>query len=509
MKKHLLTGALILGSLFTANAQADCASAIAITADGTYTSAAITGTYGNSCWGGTQNQQQTPGPLMANWYSYVPSANGLLTITTDIEANPIASTDTRLSVFTGTCGALQCYNGSDDVDPSQAVQNFRTTLTVPVEAGVTYYIAWDNNWVSTGFDFEIALEASDCLSPNDLSIGDFTNIALNSASLTWDAAIGAPANYDVEVGAVGFTPGTGAGTAFSNDTNSVDLTDLSPSSNDPLAVYLRSNCGASQGAWVGPFPLYLAVASYAGTPYANGFDAEGLAGFTLGTGWIRSTDAAQQAQISHEASGGFLFSNTSTTAASDAWMFSRALSLEADQEVTLTFFTRLASGTNTVTASLDVTIGDAPSSDAQGSVVETINETVGATYVERTVTYTPTASGIYYFGFHNNSAATAAAASLILETVTITGATLDIPQVTTSNFAVYPNPANDVINITNADNALLNNVQIVDLNGRTVKSVKFDGATEAQINVSDLASGLYIMNIASDKGTVSKKIVKN
>lgn len=78
----------------------------------------------------------------------------------------------------------------------------------------------------------------------------------------------------------------------------------------------------------------------------------------------------------------------------------------------------------------------------------------------------------------------------------------------TSEFSIYPNPANDVINIANAD-ALVNNVAISDINGRTVKSVKFDGVADAQVNVSDLASGVYMMTVSSDKGTTTKKIVKN
>jgi hypothetical protein len=78
-----------------------------------------------------------------------------------------------------------------------------------------------------------------------------------------------------------------------------------------------------------------------------------------------------------------------------------------------------------------------------------------------------------------------------------------------SQFSVYPNPANNVINITNADNMLVNAVTVTDLNGRTVKNVSFDNVASAQVNVADLASGMYILNVTSDKGTATKKFVKN
>ncbi len=73
--------------------------------------------------------------------------------------------------------------------------------------------------------------------------------------------------------------------------------------------------------------------------------------------------------------------------------------------------------------------------------------------------------------------------------------------------SVYPNPSKDVINVNSSINSF-NSISIVDLNGRVVKNVNFDGVTEAQINISDLASGVYVMNVISEKETFSKKIVK-
>ena len=78
-----------------------------------------------------------------------------------------------------------------------------------------------------------------------------------------------------------------------------------------------------------------------------------------------------------------------------------------------------------------------------------------------------------------------------------------------SKFSISHNPANDLLTIANADNMLVNGVTITDLNGRNVKKVSFDGVANAQVNVSDLASGLYIINVTSDKGIATKKFVKN
>lgn len=78
-----------------------------------------------------------------------------------------------------------------------------------------------------------------------------------------------------------------------------------------------------------------------------------------------------------------------------------------------------------------------------------------------------------------------------------------------ANYAVYPNPATDVLNINSKNNMTINDMQITDLNGRVVKSVKGTGVSTSQINISDLNSGVYFLKITSDLGTGTTKVVKN
>jgi len=81
--------------------------------------------------------------------------------------------------------------------------------------------------------------------------------------------------------------------------------------------------------------------------------------------------------------------------------------------------------------------------------------------------------------------------------------------VSASKFSVSPNPANDFISVTNSDNILVSGISITDLNGRVVKQNSYSNVSNIQVNVSDLASGMYMMNIVSDKGAFTKKIIKN
>lgn len=78
-----------------------------------------------------------------------------------------------------------------------------------------------------------------------------------------------------------------------------------------------------------------------------------------------------------------------------------------------------------------------------------------------------------------------------------------------AKLSVYPNPVKDIVTISNELNYSLQSINITDLNGRTVKTLKMNGEASAQVNISDLSSGVYMMNISSDKGSMTKKIVKS
>jgi len=76
---------------------------------------------------------------------------------------------------------------------------------------------------------------------------------------------------------------------------------------------------------------------------------------------------------------------------------------------------------------------------------------------------------------------------------------------TTASFSIYPNPATDFIRISNGVDTI-ENVTITDLNGRIVKQTILDA--NQQINISDLAQGVYILNATSNGKTITEKIVK-
>ena len=83
--------------------------------------------------------------------------------------------------------------------------------------------------------------------------------------------------------------------------------------------------------------------------------------------------------------------------------------------------------------------------------------------------------------------------------------TVSIPEANTiSDFIIGPIPARDILRIKNIKNIEIESIFITNLNGQILK--QFDSSI-TQLNISELASGIYILKILSEKGELSKKII--
>ena len=501
MKKLLLLAIIVLFSN-TINAQLTCATATTISANGTLVCPTITGTYPStgSCW-------TTPG-ANAIWYQFVPTSNGLITVDSGISPNDPATADTRLSILTGTCAALTCVGGNDDInDPT----DFRSKVTdFRVTSGTTYYIVWDSRWASTGFTFQFTFTPATCFSPTGFTYT--TAPTPTTAAISWTApTVGTPAGYQFQYGLRGFTLGTG--TILNPTITSVSMASLTPSS--VYSFYVRTFCGGTDySVWTGPISFNTVFQAVTPT-YSTDFEDTSL-GFI---GWASSvrgtgTTATDDWFLNNGASlaqGGTTsaVSTSTTTAAASGRLYSRGVNLTANQTATVTFWVRNYLGTGaTGSGSYNVTVGNAQTVAAQTTTIGTETSIANTTFVAKTYTFTPTTSGVYYFSILNNSPMNALTQALIVDTFSVTQP-LSNSEFLDTKFSLTPNPAKDFINVTNSEAIFVNSISITDLNGRVVKQNSYSNVSDVQINISDLSSGVYMMNISSDRGSVTKKIIKN
>ncbi|OJX55812.1 MAG: hypothetical protein BGO88_02365 [Flavobacterium sp. 38-13] len=370
----------------------------------------------------------------------------------------------------------------------------RRFVDLTAYAGQNVYIAFQNfsnDMFLLGIDNIHVVNNLTCAAPERV----ITNVINpTSATISWTAVAGAT-GYDIAIGAPGFIP-TVTGTSATNSYTTT--TPLTP--NTRYQYYVRNSCGS---VWVGPFSFFTPIS----LPYTYGFETPAASGGYNVDGWSGAFSLNNTAGAPFYADGVQMsFSNSSTTAATNRWLFSRPISLAAGEQVTLKFSTRSTSAT--INNTLLAKIGNAPTIAAQTTTLSTVT-VVGLTFVETTATYTAPSAGIYYISFnHNNPATPAGGTSIVLDKIVMTSV-LGTNEFSTSKLSVYPNPSNGIVNISSDSNVLLNNVSISDLNGRTVKSVELNGDSSAQVNISDLSAGVYMMNINSDQGSVTKKIIKN
>lgn len=76
-------------------------------------------------------------------------------------------------------------------------------------------------------------------------------------------------------------------------------------------------------------------------------------------------------------------------------------------------------------------------------------------------------------------------------------------------FNLYPNPATNIVNITNSENIVVKQVEIYDLAGKLINTQHFNNETEIQLNVETLTDGTYLLHLHTNNGVAVKKLIKN
>jgi len=85
---------------------------------------------------------------------------------------------------------------------------------------------------------------------------------------------------------------------------------------------------------------------------------------------------------------------------------------------------------------------------------------------------------------------------------------LNVESFLSDKFNLYPNPATNIVNITNSENMLVEQVTVYDITGKQLSTQSFDSEAEIQLNVGNLASGTYMLHLHTNDGTAVKKLIK-
>lgn len=172
---------------------ASCSGATAVTANG----ASVSGNTASVC--GASNSAPYCGTSVTapgRWHTVV-GTGGFMSATT---CNPGTNYDTKIHVYSGSCGSLSCVGGNDDMGSSNcSYSSLRSRVQWCSEAGVTYYIMVSGFSSNTG-DYELSVSSD---APLAVDAGGcqsrFVGYAPAEADTNWLLASisGGSAPYDV------------------------------------------------------------------------------------------------------------------------------------------------------------------------------------------------------------------------------------------------------------------------------------------------------------------------
>ncbi|MFC4815739.1 T9SS type A sorting domain-containing protein [Flavobacterium sp. GCM10023249] len=448
----------------------------------------------------------------ANWYKFTPTQNGVLTVTSQTVQNPI-SEDTRLSIYSGTCGSLTCVAGNDDISPG--INKNSSVQNLEIVANTTYYIVWDNIHDSAAIDFTYTFTPQTCFTPNAYSL--VSPVTTTSVHLQWNAPTlgdSTPDSYSVQIGLRnwGRQP---AGLIQSGNptTNSFQFTGLEQGK--VYDMYVKSNCSVSdESLWEGPIQVATAFDPVE-APYVENFDTETSFGF-LGLGRYSDTTNANwrfqtggpNAFVYNGANS--VYSISDSAALTNAYLFTKPVNLIAGQSYNVNFYLKdYSTSGNTTQYQVEVLVGTNTTSTtpADYNIIWTDFDTQASNvFVAKNASYTPSVSGAYRFAIRNSSQSTGTGTHYLFVDNLVISSTLSVEDFNQSGLSLYPNPVLDVITLQNTNNLTIKKFSVVDMNGRVLQTNTL--SNDNSINLSALSKGIYFIQLDTEKGILSKKIIK-
>ena len=444
-----------------------CENATPITA-GTYP---VVGIDGESNPLQCHSGNQSPPNGNMEWYSYTPEQDYIVTV----ESFDTTVDDTRFHVYAGSCDNLYCIGGDDD----SGISNYSSD-TFSVEAGNTYYIAWDDGQISWE-DFNFVLIEYPI--PENCT---WTVNMYDSAGDGWGDSLGNSLNMQIRITDPQGNFYTIASPFLENGYSGSESFEV-PVGSTLEAIWL----GGANNGWEASYEIVDSIGSIVGSGaqsdlygiYVNS-DCSGIVG---GGGGDPQCGDFYAYEYPSGNSGGNNFDLNFPGPNPDELVFSTTA---GDQD------------NNGVTDEITVTLG---------GVTEFNYDWVYITDGAGNLIYGPLSGG--QSGSYSSTDGTinvylAADNTFELGPVTFTIACngLSINDNEIADLQVYPNPANDnyVKIVTSISGDKL--VELFDLNGRKVMSKIISGET---FDITNLEYGFYMARITIDAKSSTFKLIIN
>jgi len=82
----------------------------------------------------------------------------------------------------------------------------------------------------------------------------------------------------------------------------------------------------------------------------------------------------------------------------------------------------------------------------------------------------------------------------------------NVNELSQADFSLYPNPTTTLLNISNSE--VIQSINIIDMNGKNVMNVSTNKTGKIKIDVADLISGVYFIQVTTKNKTQIQKFIK-
>jgi len=93
--------------------------------------------------------------------------------------------------------------------------------------------------------------------------------------------------------------------------------------------------------------------------------------------------------------------------------------------------------------------------------------------------------------------------------VELSNGAMSINELDNNSFGLYPNPSSGYIIIESLMFDEINNVEIFDVTGKSIKQVESTLANKLKVDISNLEKGIYFVKITTVNGIAFKQLLKN
>jgi len=335
-----------------------------------------------------------------------------------------------------------------------------------------------------------------CLAPSGINV---TGITTTAATVNWTASSTPPANgYDVYYSTSNTAPTSSTQPNLTGITGLSANLSLQPSTS--YFVWVRTACSPSDKSNWSSVTSFATQCDALPGSYFEGF--EGYQGVTNGNVGVLPACWANLGSTN----GGHISNSTTITGNNTLYMWTSGTRIAY---VALPAMSTLQSGNYRLKF-------DAKASVTAGGILQIGYLDTSNNFVELTTFSVATTTAVYPFSFDIPALPAGVtqlalknpgtpANSLSLDNISYEPKTLGTSEVAKKDpLKIYPNPFSDIITISDWDK--VKSISVVDVSGRMIKTME---NISSEINLSELKTGLYILNVQYKDGTKSShKIIK-